>query len=134
MYNAQERQNIAPVKAEGLPDPCIDFSKECHFSDFIKIWLFLKITSPVFSNLLPQPVSVSICKMISFHLQLSLKSGYLFMLHCYDTDKKAELGSDSFADCGKPPTAVRGHGNQSASLTISICNAYQSHVISENKC
>lgn len=53
IHDAQERQNTAPSKAEGLPDPCVDFSKECHFSDFAKIWLFLKITSLFFSNLLP---------------------------------------------------------------------------------
>lgn len=43
------------------------------------------------------------------------------MLHCYNTDKKAELNSDSFADCGKSPTIVRGHRDQSAILTINIC-------------
>lgn len=40
------------------------------------------------------------------------------MLHCYDTAKKAQLNSDSFADCGKSPTVVRGHGDQSAILAI----------------
>lgn len=124
VHDAQERQNITPGKAGGLPNPCVDFSKECHFSVFAKIWLFLKITSLDFSNLLSQPVCVSVCIMISFNLQLSLKHSsqcYLFMLHSYDTDKKAEHNSDSFADCGKPPTTVRGHGNHAAILTINLC-------------
>lgn len=109
VHNAQERQNSAPGRAEGLPNPCVDFSKECHFSDFLEIWLFLKITS--FSNLLPQAVCVSVCITISFNLQLSLKYNsqcYIFMLHSYDADKKAELSSGSFADYDKPPTPVRG--------------------------
>lgn len=110
VHNAQERQNIAPDKAEGLPNPCVDLSKECRFSNFAKIWLFLKINPLVFSNLLPQPVCVSVCIMISFNLQLPLKYSsqcYLFMLHSYDTDGKAELSSNSFADCTKPPTTAR---------------------------
>lgn len=108
--NAQERQNIAPGKAEGLPNPCVGFSKECHFLDFARIWLFLKIIPLFFSSLLPQPVCASVSIMISFNLQLPLKYSsqcYLFMLHSYDTDRKAELSSDSFADHGKAPTTVR---------------------------
>lgn len=34
VHNAQEKQDIVPGKAEGLPSPCVDFNKECHFSDF----------------------------------------------------------------------------------------------------
>lgn len=35
--NAQERQKTDPGEAEGLPSACVDFLKECHFSDFAKI-------------------------------------------------------------------------------------------------
>lgn len=44
VHDAQERQKTDPGKAEGLRHACIHLLEECYFSDFAKIWLFLKKT------------------------------------------------------------------------------------------